>query len=299
MKSFMSLALDGSILQAQFRPLQVEIGWREMKNFAAALGDANPVYFDDESPEGISSPPTFPVAITWPLVSHLNDYLLEEALPEAVVATMVHFDEHLILHRLVRPGDFLSVQTDVASVASHKSGTTLSLRFRAVDQANRLIFEEISTALFRGVECQGDCGSKKDAPSVPEFPEKLREIRQKEIEVDPLFPYIYDGCTNIVFPIHTSRAFAHRVGLPDIIVQGTGTLGLAVREIVSFGANGNPKGIQSSYAQFGGMVFPGTKIRLQIFENTEDEKDTNLYFLILNEKGHQAIRNGVVRISQK
>jgi hypothetical protein len=44
-------------------------------------------------------------------------------------------------------------------------------------------------------------------------------------------PYVYDGCTNIYFPIHTSVGFARMVGLPDIILQGTATLAYAAREL--------------------------------------------------------------------
>ncbi len=40
---------------------------RWIMNYAAAIGDTNPVYFNDERPEGIIAPPLFPVAVTWPI----------------------------------------------------------------------------------------------------------------------------------------------------------------------------------------------------------------------------------------
>ena len=294
----MSFSIHSNIRHARFRPYQVTIGWREIKNFAAALHDTNPLYFDDERPDGILAPPTFPVAVTWPIVEHLNDHLLGATLPENLLSTMVHFDESLRLHQPVRPGMHLSIQTDVAAVLPHKNGSRLFLRFRAVDQDNRSVFSEVTGALLRGVVCEGACGSAEDLPVTPAFPENQTPLWERNLTVDPLFPYIYDGCTNIVFPIHTSKAFAHRVGLPDVLVQGTATLGLVMREIVNAQAERDPRRIKEIHAHFSGMVLPGATIRIQLFEDHQKENTQKFYFLVLNEQKQPLIKNGFVKIAE-
>ncbi|NOY78334.1 MAG: hypothetical protein GXO76_10755 [Calditrichaeota bacterium] len=293
----MSLSIRSNLLQARFRQYDVTVGWRETKNFAAALHDSNPFYFDDERQGGISAPPTFPVALTWPIVKHLNEYLLGVKFPENLLSTMVHAAEHLILHRLVRPGQHLLIQTDVAAILPHKSGTQLSLRFRAFDEQNQLVFSEVTGALLRGVSCEGACKSKDDLPPVPTFPEGVPQLWEKTLSIDPLLPYIYDGCTNIVFPIHTSKKFAHQVGLPDILVQGTATLGLVVREIVNTSAGRNPGKIREIRARFSGMVFPGSEIQIRFFEGIRKEDGQEYYFIALNGQNQVVVKDGFVKIA--
>ena len=293
----MSLSIHSNLLQARFRQYDVTVGWRETKNFAAALHDSNPLYFDDEREEGLLAPLTFPVALTWPIVKNLNEYLLGVKFPENLLYTMVHATEHLILHRLVRQGQHLLIQTDVAAVLPHKSGTQLSLRFQAFDEQNQPVFTEVTGALLRGVACEGSCGSKDDLPPVPTFPEGVSQLWEKTLAIDPLLPYIYDGCTDIVFPIHTSKRFAHQVGLPDVLVQGTATLGLAVREIVNTSAGRNPGKIKKIHARFSGMVFPGSEIQIRFFEGIRKEDGQEYYFIVLNEQNQAVVKDGFVKIA--
>lgn len=53
-------------------------------------------------------------------------------------------------------------------------------------------------------------------------------------------------CTAAIhFPIHTSPRYAKRVGLDGIILQGTATSTLAVRELVACEAAGDPRRLRS------------------------------------------------------
>jgi acyl dehydratase len=107
-----------------------------------------------------------------------------------------------------------------------------------------------------------------------------------------LRPHLYDGCTDIVFPIHTSRAFARQVGLPGNILQGTATLAFAVREIINREAGGDPLILKSVFCRFTGMVFPGTVIRVQLVGKSVKDNGTNLHFIVLNQEGQKAISGG-------
>lgn len=288
----MALSIDSRLLHAHFREHRTTINWRETKNFAAALRDVNPVYFDDLREKGIVAPPTFPVALTWPIIEHLNDYLADTEFPENVLPTIVHSSEQLLLHRMLKPGDHLSISTQIAALLPHKSGTQLFLRFDASDQKNKIVFTEITGALLRGVSCLGKCGGKENLLSTYTIPEGNSLLWKKKLLIDPLLPYLYDGCTNVVFPIHTSRKFARQVGLPDIILQGTATLGLVVKEIVNANLNSDPGKLKRIQARFSGMVFPGTQIEIQLFEGQKKGGLQEFHFVVLNKQKQAVIKEG-------
>jgi acyl dehydratase len=105
-------------------------------------------------------------------------------------------------------------------------------------------------------------------------------------------PYLYDGCTGISFPIHTSPQFAHGVGLPGIILQGTATLAIAARELVNREAGGDPARLAALYGRFTTMVLPDTEIRVQLTGRQQQTDGTSLHYVVLNGEGRRAINDG-------
>ena len=145
------------------------------------------------------------------------------------MATQVHYSEHLILHRLMVPGDQLRIEGRIAAIIPHRAGTHMIICLSAYDVRDKPVFTEYIGAMMRGVTC-ADQGRGADAiPASPPSKASPPFSWELPITIDPLLSYIYDGCTRIHFPIHTSRQFARQVGLPDIILQGTATLSLAVQ----------------------------------------------------------------------
>ena len=116
------------------------------------------------------------------------------------------------------------------------------------------------------------------------------------ISIDPLAPFVYDGCTNIYFPIHTSVKFAHQMGLPGIIHQGTATLAVAVHNILSRETGGDPYRLETVYCRFSGMVLPGSAIRVRLTGKNHESGKTDLFFNVLNAENKQAISNGYIRL---
>ena len=96
-----------------------------------------------------------------------------------------------------------------------------------------LVFEEYTGALLRGVRCPEGLRMTVAPPKPHELSAKAEIAWEATLPIDPLATYVYDGCADNSFPIHTSPRFARSVGLPGIIVHGTETLTFAVREIVN------------------------------------------------------------------
>lgn len=265
-------------------------------NYAAAIGDQNPLYFNDEQPGGIIAPSLFPVAVTWPLIERIGDFIDAESFPREVIFTQVHYTEHISVHRPIIPGDNLVINAAIAAILPHRAGTHVVIRFEAVNEGSEPVFTEHIGAMMRGVQC-ADAGRGGNAIPVPPRQTVTDDPRwESNIFIHPLAPFIYDGCTNIHFPIHTSVKFARQVGLPGIIHQGTSTLALAVRDIIDREASGDSRLINEISCRFTGMVLPGSDITVRLNGKKPGIAGTDLFFSVINAEGQRAISDGHIRL---
>jgi acyl dehydratase len=290
------MKLTSDFVGASLKDYTCIVNARRIMNYAAAIGDTNPVYFNDERPEGIIAPPLFPVAVTWTIVENITDYLEAQGFPKEILFTQVHYSEHLSIHRPVTPGSNLKIKGAIAAILPHRAGTYVITRFDALDADGNHLFTEHIGAMMRGIEC-ADAG--KGGESIPSVPHQMQEsaaLWESVIPIDPLAPFIYDGCTNIHFPIHTSVNFAHQVGLPGIIHQGTATLALAVHNVLNREAGGDPQRLATVYCRFTGMVLPGTAIRVRLVGKNQLSGGTDLFFTVLNAEEKRAISDGYIRL---
>ncbi len=291
---------------APLKPFYTDILARHTMNYAAAINDNNPKYFDDELGGGIVAHPMNSVAMTWPILERVWEYIDVEDFPRDILATQVHFSEQLILHQPVRPGDKLVIRGKIAAILPHRVGTHMIIQLDAFklpdaaegadvkEQEGELVFTEYIGGLMRGVECADQGKGLENIPTPPKTHAEGPPLWEKSVEIDPMLPFIYDGCTDIHFPIHTSKAFAHMVGLPDIIVQGTATLALAVKEVINQKAGANPNLVKSIACRFTGMVLPGSAITVQLLDRN-DEGD--VFFQVLNTEGKRAINHGHIKLA--
>ncbi len=265
-------------------------------NYAAAVNDPNEAYFNDERPEGISAHPMNCAALTWPITERIQDFIESEDFPKELLARQVHFTEHLEFHRQVVPGDELLIQGRIAAIEPHRAGTHVIIRFDATDREEQPVFTEHIGGLMRGIECRGDARGMDDVPMVPKS--SSADVQwESAIPIDKMASFIYDGCTNIFFPIHTSRKFARQVGLPDIILQGTATLAFAVRELINREAGGDPARVSKIYCKFTGMVMPASNIRVQQTGKLNTGAGIDIFFVVLNSEGQKALNNGYIQIT--
>ncbi len=291
------MEISSTIVGVEIAGRETTVAWRSTTNCAASLGDGNVRYFDDTREKGLIAPPMFAVALTWPLSVDLGARLQVDAFPSEVLMTQVHYSEHLQFHRLVRPGDHLKITGKVAGVLSHRSGTHFIVRYDATDAKGEKVFTEHSGAMLRGVTC-ADGDRANDLPRIPDNPGRAdpeSPVWEAPISITRFLPYVYDGCTDIVFPIHTSPRFAKQVGLPGIIVQGTATLALAAREIVDREAGGDPSRLKALSCRFSGMVHPGSEIRVRLVAKNMKEAG-DLFFEVINDEGQRAISNGYAEL---
>jgi acyl dehydratase len=288
------MIINSSYVNTQLKEYSTVVNWQSIMNYAAAIGDENPLYFNDQG-RTIIAPPMFAVATTWPVSGNILEFLEDKSFPTEVVKTQVHYIEHLILHRPIVAGENLSIKGSIAAIIKHHAGTIIVIRYNASDNKGEPIFTEYIGGMMIGVQYT-DSKVEENLPATPNPIVQDQPIWGKQIYIDRMKPYIYDGCTGLSFPIHTSINFAKFVGLPDIILQGTATLALAVREITNSEADKDPTMIKEISCRFTGMVIPDSNIKVQLDGRADRGDGKDIFFKVFNDKGQKVISGGYVRI---
>ena len=253
----------------------------------------NPLYVDDINNELIA-PPMFAVTMGWPLAKNIRQYI-DVPYSQEVLERDVHYTEYIEFHKPIKPGaDGINVviQPRIHAMISQRAGTNVVYKYEVMDETGDLYYTEYNGTMLRGVECID--GGKGELPVVPKT-ESDEIIWEVPVYVKPELPYIYDGCTDIVFAIHTSPKYAHSVNLPSNLLQGTATIALAVREVINRELDGNAAKVKALNAKLTAMVFPGTTICIQFLERRVGDNLVELFFRVLNEEGKIALANGYIK----
>jgi acyl dehydratase len=289
------MQLNTNLVGTPLKEYKTDINWRQTTNYAASVQDNNPKYFNDSDEGGIVSHPMFAVSVTWPVLSMLGEFIESEDFPEEVLMTQVHYTEHLVLHRLISPDDKLSIKGILKAFLPHRAGTHAIICLEAENQNGEPVFTEYIGAMLRGVEC-GKGGRTGQIPLVPQNDTGAEVLWTSDIYIDHERPYIYDGCSDIEFPIHTSPKFAKMAGLPGIILQGTATLAYAIREFVNNEADKDPSRVSEIACRFTGMVLPGTDIKVCCTGKKTHKDFTDIFFEVKNCDQKKAVSNGYLKI---
>lgn len=290
------MELDSALAGSALRDFTATTNWRETTNYAAAIDDYNDLYFDDTRDEGIIAHPMYTVALTWKLIGNLGHYVQDDALPLDVLRTQVHYTEYIEFHRPLLPGEEITIKSSLAAVLPHRSGTHAVMRMDAFDAQGQPVFTEMMGGLMRGVTCKGEGAGEDLLPQIPEL-DSDEGLWESKVYIDKTRPYVYDGCSNIFFPIHTSPDFAAKVGLPGILLQGTATLAYAVREIINRDAGGDPRRLKRLYCRFTGMVQPDSDIRI-VRKKNPDDNEKEIFFDVLNAQGKKALSKGYIELKE-
>ncbi|MDV6377084.1 MaoC family dehydratase N-terminal domain-containing protein [Sporosarcina sp. GW1-11] len=120
--------LDKSIIGLTSKEYVFEVENRHVGQFAAAIGDNNPLYTDESyakqsAYEGLIVPPTFPIAM------NNGDVELPIDLDHR---RMLHGEQEFIYHKPVRVGDRLHCQLKVSDLYD-KEGKSGNMQFLKLD----------------------------------------------------------------------------------------------------------------------------------------------------------------------
>jgi len=289
------MKIPAGIVGAVAGPRVHEIDARWLMAYAAALGDAEPDYLDTTREGGITAHPLFSVCYEWPLALDLR----ARTMSEAIAARSVHATHDLRLHRRPRPGDRLSTTATVISAEARSAGAYVVTRFDTVDADGRAVSTTDYGSIYRGVECEGPLppreresetfsprgrGQGEGATPPPDW--------SASVSIASTLAHVYTECARIWNPIHTDRAVAKAVGLPDIILHGTATLALAVSAVLRRQPRGAATRVDRVGCRFRGMVPLPSTLRVDGWDAPERSETGALAFRALAPDGRPAIDGG-------
>jgi acyl dehydratase len=268
------------------------VGARQLMAYAAGIGTAGECYFDDLRPGGILGHPAFCVSLEWPVVSGAEYQAAIGRAPGAPRGA-THVLQDSRFHRPIRPGDSLVTRGRIAQVRQTGAGALVTSCVETRDAASHaLVVTSWTAAMFLRDTVDGDPATVDDPPPLRPDAEVTAPAARISLQTAPGLAHRYSECAAIWNPIHTERAAARAIGLPDIILHGTCTWALAGQALIDAVAGGDPRRLRRLAGRFKGMVFPGDTLTL---EYGADSPGT-WQFAVRTPRGDLAITHGVAEI---
>ncbi|WP_030263680.1 MaoC family dehydratase N-terminal domain-containing protein [Streptomyces sp. NRRL B-24484] len=152
------MPLDPSFIGRTYPPTApYEVGREKIREFAVAVGDANPAYTDPEAAKAfghpdVIAPPTFPFVITYAAAAQVVTD------PELGLdySRVVHGDQKFAYTRPVRAGDRLTVTVTIDSIKSLAGNDVLSVRGEVADESGEHVVTSIMTLVARAADEAGE-----------------------------------------------------------------------------------------------------------------------------------------------
>jgi acyl dehydratase len=294
------MKMPAGLVGATAGPRHHEIDARWLMAYAAALGESGPEYLDTTREQGLTAHPLFPVCYEWPLALDLRDATVSSAIADR----SVHATHDLVLHRLPRAGDRLDTTAVITAAEPRRPGTYVVTRFETRDEWGRPVSTTDYGSIYRGVGCDetpppsgrpgpgrsAGVGERRREAGAPEAPPDW----SIGVAIAPTLAHVYTECARIWNPVHTDRAVARAAGLPDIILHGTATLGLAVSRVLGREPAGAAARVTRIACRFSGMVRMPSRITVQGWSARPHPPGRAVDFRVLAEDGGVAVRDGVV-----
>ncbi|MEV6104669.1 MaoC family dehydratase N-terminal domain-containing protein [Streptomyces sp. NPDC051940] len=135
------MALDQTFVGRTYPPTDpYEVGREKIREFAEAIGDANPVYTDVEAAKALGhpdviAPPTFVFALTYKAAAQV----VTDPQLGLDFSRVVHGDQKFAYRRPVRAGDRLTVTSSIASIKSLAGNDILDIRGEVHDETGELV----------------------------------------------------------------------------------------------------------------------------------------------------------------
>jgi acyl dehydratase len=271
-------------------PARFELTPRLIAAYAAGIGDINPVYFDDDRPGGLVGHP----GLIWRFQWH-SQSVPGVMVPREIRRRSVAAFADARFTRPLREGDTITAQARLIAVRQIPPGVLNVNRWTMRDATGAVVCVLDYAGIVRGAHLEGEDTTITETPPLPQPTRQSDEpLWTVGIPIAREAAHVYTECADIWNPIHTERRVALAAGLPDIILHGSATLMLGVREIVNRCLDADPTRLRRFAGQFRAMVIPGTTITVRCHEDRREAGGRAIFWDVLNAEGGYAVANGVV-----
>lgn len=281
-----------------------EASTRRLMAYAAGIEAVDDCYFDDLREGGIIGHPAFCMSFEWPVVSG-PDYLAAIGRSAEVPRGAVHVLQDSHFHRPIRAGDRLRTRARIAQVRQTRVGALVTSRVEThverddtrTGHDDTPVVTTWTAAMFLKETVEGTPDAGDEPPALRDDAEVTEVIvgrpRQLHIATAPGLAHRYTECASVWNPIHTERAAARAIGLPDIILHGTATWALAGQALIHAAGGGDPRRLRRLAGRFKGMVFPGDRLDLDYGQDARGAWQ----FAVRTPRGDLAITHGVAEFA--
>ncbi|MFJ8072481.1 MaoC family dehydratase N-terminal domain-containing protein [Streptomyces sp. NPDC096176] len=148
------MALDQSFVGRTYPPTApYEVGREKIREFAEAVGDANPAYTDREAARALGhadviAPPTFAFTITFKAA----EQVIQDPQLGLDYSRVVHGDQKFAYARPMRAGDRLSVTSTIEAVKSLAGNDIMDIRGEVHDETGELVVTAWTKLVARAAE---------------------------------------------------------------------------------------------------------------------------------------------------
>ena len=234
----------------EYPPTTYEVGLEKIREYANAVGEAEPVHHDREAAKAagfrdVVAPPMFAVVYSSPA---LGPAILD---PEVGInfAAMVHGGQEFDWGEPVCAGDEITTAGNRAR--DLREGRQGLLRLRVgLDQPGRRRGRPRHLDEHRpGRLRRAEVADLNEGDAIPEL----------RVTPDKYLPHRYAGASGDFNPIHIDNEFAQMVGLPRNILHGLYSMAQVARAQTE-AAGGDPRALRRLRVQFRGMGVPEQEI---------------------------------------
>lgn len=285
------MALNRECLGKEYPEQRFEVkseGNLGTKTYAKGYNDDNPWFLDESREGGVVAPPMYAVVYSgMAMAQGMFDSKIG-----ANLARLVHGEQELKFHRLVRPGENLTTRAKVVGMHEKGTGELLEIGTETRDDKGELVGEGVYGFFIRG--------EKKDAKDTTTRPKEEEEIhdivfsQEMKTTKDQTFRYA-DGSGDRN-PIHMDDNFAKTVGLPGIILQGLCTMAFTSKAIMDEYLGRDPSRMKRIKVRFSKPVLPEDTVTTEAWIKKEEGDRVILGFESKNQNGVKVVKGGEAEV---
>lgn len=275
------MPLNRELVGKDYGTTTYEVTAEAIESYARATNDLNERYLGEDVVAG----PIFPVV---PSFQAFMGAAMDDEL-QADVMRLVHGMEEHVLHKPIRPGDTLTINSVLESIEQKDSGETFTVKGTQTNQDGEVVAEVRGTMFIRG-----SGGGKR---SVAPTEEPQREVVYEETtKVDEDQTHRYAEASGDHNPIHLDDNVAKMAGLPGIINHGMCTMAIATKAAVDGLAGGDPTRVGRVVVRFSKPVLPGQELTTRFWKEARSGDGARYGFETYNPDGRAVIEGGEVEI---
>jgi acyl dehydratase len=181
------------------------------------------------------------------------------------LAQVLHGSQGIEVHGPIPTSGSATLRPRITDVWDKGKAAIIAQEGQAVDADGTPLWTVTSTIFVRG---EGGWGGDRGPSTAVELPDRpADEVTSYAVSPQQALLYRLCGDRN---PLHADPEFAAKAGFPAPILHGLCTWGIVLREATDALLGGDAAAVGGFSARFAGVVFPGERIDIEMWERAED-----------------------------